>query len=90
METLVQYLVERYQPICGMILGVLMLVAAVATNYGDAKEKTLRWTSHVILGDRSRSDAASRRFLDGITLYLILLGVSLITLAVYFLESFTH
>ncbi len=80
------FLIEQYQPIGGLIFGSLMLVFAAVANYGDIKIRTLNWIARCIYRNDPRSAAYSKRFLEGITIYILIVGPALVMLALYFLK----
>jgi hypothetical protein len=83
METLTSYLVEQYQPICGLILGVAMLVFTFLINFGNTKIRATKWVKRKLYDNNVKSDYLTRRLMDGIIKYFTLLGLMLIILAIF-------
>jgi len=63
-----------------------MLVVACVANYGNTKVRTLNWIARVIYKNQSKSDIYSKRTLEGITVYVLIIAPMFIILAIYFLE----
>jgi uncharacterized integral membrane protein len=84
-----KYLIHNYQPICGLILGIIMLVFTFLINYSRTKINTIEWLKQKLYKDNERSDYLTAKFIDGVSKYVLLVGLSLILLAIYFLQNIT-
>ena len=81
------YLIHNAQPICGLVLGTILLVFTFLINYGRTKIKTTKWLKLKLYNNNERSDYLTAKFIDGISKFSLLFGLSLTLLAIYFLEN---
>ena len=87
MGTLTSYLIEQCQPICGLILGVAMLVFTFLINLGNTKIIATRLIKNTFYHNSENSTHLTMKFLDGISKYFVVLGLMLIILSIYFLQN---
>jgi hypothetical protein len=81
------YLVHNYQPICGMIIGTAMLVFTFSVNYGGTKVKVTELLKQTLYNNNERTEYLTAKFVAGISKFSLLFGLSLVLLAIYFLEN---
>jgi hypothetical protein len=86
MLSLLTYLDKNYQPICGLIFGIFLLISTFLLNYGRTKTIATRWLRQNLYNNNERSVYLTMKFIDGISKFSLLFGLSLILLAIYFLE----
>ena len=81
------YLVHNTQPICGLVLGTILLVFTFLINHGRTKIQATTWLKLKLYKNNERSDYLAAKFIDGISKFSMLFGLSLVLLSVYFLEN---
>jgi uncharacterized BrkB/YihY/UPF0761 family membrane protein len=85
MTIVMTHLAEQYQAVCGLIIGVLLLLVTAVANYREVKAKTLKRIAKTIYRNSAKSEVYSKQFLEGLTTYCVIVAPMLIILAVYFL-----
>ena len=82
------YLAQNYQPIFGLVLGIFMLIFTFLINYGGTKIQATECLKRKLYNNSERSDYLTAKFIAGVSKYFLLVGLSLVLLAIYFLEKF--
>ena len=87
MSNFVLFAIEHYQPICGLVLGIIMILVAFVISYGKSGAKTTNWIKWSFYRNSLQSDFYTKELIKGVGTYLALLGVALVILAIYFLQN---
>jgi hypothetical protein len=81
------FITQHYQPIIGLIFGLVMLIVTCLINVGNTKMRTARWIRHALYNDDAQSEYLTQKFISGISKFFLLFGLMLVILALYFLQN---
>lgn len=88
MQPFIEYFVYNFQPLSGLILGVLILIFVCFINwYGDLKHRSSKFIEAKLFQNDPRSEMSANGVFMTLTSFLVMIGGILIVVAMLFLNN---